>query len=356
MKQIPTPQIERPSWDGTFRREISDCEVRAVNVEERSIEVVASTDALDSHGDIVEQDWDLKRYKKNPVILWNHNRFESSGWSMGGAVRPEDLLPIGRAENVRVEDGKLIAKIIFASAEAHPLAERVFQLFREKVLRAVSVGFRPGKVTEELKNGRKVFRLSECELREISAVPIGSNAEAVAKSIDFELEHLAAMVTKEAQGAKEIENMSTPEEQKALEAEKVARGILEKEAEGLRDKVKTLEAELSAEKSLVAKLEGERDAAVKSLGETREKLSKGELDARQGRKFAPSEREELEGLAKEVGIDRVCKLLDARPDVAITSGVKIEGKSLGNGETPPEVTGGGAAESILKTVDERVSA
>src|SRR5262245_61773536 len=61
--------------------------VRAVRDESRSIEVVASSDAIDSYGEIVEQKWDLSRYEQNPVVLYAHDKSE---------------LPIGRASNLRV--------------------------------------------------------------------------------------------------------------------------------------------------------------------------------------------------------------------------------------------------------------
>src|SRR5688572_13844767 len=93
---------------------------RAIDATSRSVDAIFSTEAIDSHGEIVDQaTWQLARYKANPVVLWNHGIMESSPWSFGGAVRPEDMLPIGRAENVRIEAGALQARVVFAST---PLA------------------------------------------------------------------------------------------------------------------------------------------------------------------------------------------------------------------------------------------
>lgn len=133
----------------------------------RSIDVVASTDAIDSYGETVEQSWDLARYAANPVVLYAHNSRE---------------LPIGTARDVKVEGGVLVASIDFVSAEANPKAEQVWRLVQEGALRAVSVGFRPRTVRGEIRDGRSVTVLADNELHEISVVPIPANPEALARA------------------------------------------------------------------------------------------------------------------------------------------------------------------------------
>lgn len=134
----------------------------------RSVDVVASTGEIDSHGTILDQEtWDLARYAGNPVVLYAHNR--------------DELLPIGSASNVRVENGELLATLTFASKEASPLAEQVWRLIQEKVLRAVSVGFYCRNYLPAKVNDVEVYILSGLELIEISVVPIGSNPGALTK-------------------------------------------------------------------------------------------------------------------------------------------------------------------------------
>lgn len=151
-------------------------EVRAIDEKTRSIEVVASTDAVDLHGTILVQDWEedggLDRFRQNPVILWAHNA------SLG-----LDELPIGRASETRMEDGKLVARIEFAPPEVSELAERCWNAYRLKFLRAVSVGFWPRSYRWEERDGREVLVLFRNILLEISCVPIGSNPDALARSI-----------------------------------------------------------------------------------------------------------------------------------------------------------------------------
>jgi HK97 family phage prohead protease len=142
--------------------------VRAIREGDREVDVVASTDDVDSYGDVVEQTWNLDRYNANPVVLYNHSRYG-------------DTLPIGTARNVGVSDGALRATVRFASAEANPQAERVWQLVREKVLRAVSVGFMPGDVRQEMRDGRDIYVLANNDLHEISVVPVPANPKALAR-------------------------------------------------------------------------------------------------------------------------------------------------------------------------------
>jgi len=106
-------------------------ETKDFNDEERSFEAIASTEAVDREGDILRASgWKLKNFKKNPVILWSHSHVD---------------LPIAKAENVRIEDNKLKFRPVFATAEMNPLAEQVYQLYKNKFLRAFSVRFDPIK-------------------------------------------------------------------------------------------------------------------------------------------------------------------------------------------------------------------
>jgi hypothetical protein len=160
--------------------------IKAVDLESRSVPVVASTEAIDSHDEIVEQDWDLGRFKTNPAYLWNHNRFAEG----------VNALPLGTAENVRVENrgtpqAALKATLVHASAAANPMAEHVLQSFNEGSLRMVSVGFRPRKIRFEERDGRELAILGDNLLLEISATPIGSNPEALAEQKSLEQEYLA---------------------------------------------------------------------------------------------------------------------------------------------------------------------
>ena len=63
-------------------------------------EVIISTEAVNSYGSrVLTAGIDLSQYERNPVLLWMHRRC----WEPGA-------MPIGKVENLRIEDGKLIGQ------------------------------------------------------------------------------------------------------------------------------------------------------------------------------------------------------------------------------------------------------
>jgi HK97 family phage prohead protease len=138
--------------------------------EERMASFVASTESIDADGDIVEQNWRLDRFRNNPVILFGHD---------------SKSLPIGKATQVDVVEGRLEVTVQFASKEANPMAEHVYRSVQEGTLKAVSVGFRPHDVRQERRDQKMVYVLSDNELFEISVVPIPNNADALRKHKSF---------------------------------------------------------------------------------------------------------------------------------------------------------------------------
>lgn len=139
----------------------------------RAFDVIASTDDVDLDGEVMVQDWDLRRYQQNPVILYFHNL--CGMW--GG--EPEDTLPVGFATNVAIQNGKLVATLNFVDEKASDMAERCYQGFIQKSLRAVSVGFRSKQGSVETRNGQDVYVLRGNELLEISVCPIPINPNSV---------------------------------------------------------------------------------------------------------------------------------------------------------------------------------
>jgi HK97 family phage prohead protease len=141
----------------------SALETRSVDLASRTIEAVVSSETVDGHGEIIDQaTWNLGRFLKNPIVLWQHDQSE----------------PIGHASEVRLANGKLTARITFGRTTR---GEEALTLFADKTLRAFSVGFVPGRIANETTpDGQTVRRLFNCELFEVSAVSIPSNPDAVA--------------------------------------------------------------------------------------------------------------------------------------------------------------------------------
>lgn len=149
--------------------------------ESRSVEFTISTAAVDRVGDtIAAAGWDLKNYRKNPVVLWAHD---------------SRSLPVARGLNVRVEDGALKASAEFTPAGVARFNDTVFEMVKSGFLNAVSVGFRPLKwAWTEDADRRYGIDFMEQELLEFSIVPIPANPEALieARSYGIDIEPMCA--------------------------------------------------------------------------------------------------------------------------------------------------------------------
>lgn len=121
---------------------------------------VASTDVLDRHGERINQEgWDLKNFKKNPVLLWGHDHNE---------------IAVGNARNIHIERAGGKPRLVF-TPDFHEKTEKaraLKSLFDEGWLNSFSVGFIPKDF-----DGKENTYLKQ-ELLEISAVNVPANAEA----------------------------------------------------------------------------------------------------------------------------------------------------------------------------------
>ena len=157
-----------------------ESETKAVE-NERSLTVTISTNAVDRSGDIVEPNGGkFVNFKKNPVVLMAH---DYSG------------LPIGKASDLKKTENGITAKVIFPEEGTYPLADTVYNMYKQKFMRAWSIGFIPTK-SEEIKDeeGKKNitgYRFLNWELLEFSACSVPANPEAltnmISKGIDIGL-------------------------------------------------------------------------------------------------------------------------------------------------------------------------
>jgi len=135
---------------------------------------VASDETLDSHGTIIKAGgWDLQRYSKNPVLIWSH---KASGFLT--EPEPEDVLGTAKAS---VSGDSLVADLNFDMES--PKAAEVYRKMKNKVIRALSVGFRPREWHYEDRGDREIMVITKAELAEISVVPIPSNPNTLARSL-----------------------------------------------------------------------------------------------------------------------------------------------------------------------------
>jgi HK97 family phage prohead protease len=133
-----------------------------VATQKDTITFCASDGVTDRAADTINPaGWDLTNYLKNPVILWAHDDCD---------------LPVGKAVNVYMQDGKLFVEVKFTSAEEYDFGARVETLVRGGFLNAVSVRFAP---SEYQWNGLGGIDYLKQELLEVSVVPIPCNPRAL---------------------------------------------------------------------------------------------------------------------------------------------------------------------------------
>lgn len=151
-------------------------DVRDANVDqyERVIrDATASDDSLDSHGTCIKS-WDLTRFNANPVLKWGHHRY-------GVQAQPDDML--GNAD-VRQDGNRLAADLRFSPKGLNPKADLVFDQMRTKVVRGLSVEFRPLEYHYENENtATERVIIDRAELAALSVVPVPSNPNALTRAL-----------------------------------------------------------------------------------------------------------------------------------------------------------------------------
>lgn len=132
------------------------------------MDFVLSDATVDRYGDIVDpKGWDLSTFKTNPIALFGHS----------------SSFPIGKWENVRVEGGKLIGRLVLAARGTSARIDELIGLLEQGILRAVSVGFMP--VEWEAVDPKDPYggsKYTKQQLLECSLVSIPANPAALAKA------------------------------------------------------------------------------------------------------------------------------------------------------------------------------
>ena len=146
-----------------------------------------STASVDSDGDVVlPAGGDFREFEENPVVMYRHGFDE------------DQKLPVGNViGGITRRTNDLVAKVSFATRPpTHPtnlewVADTLHELYKQGVMRAFSMGFRilmggarAAESRDLAKFGAGVRRvITKWRLRELSVVPIGANAEALAMAV-----------------------------------------------------------------------------------------------------------------------------------------------------------------------------
>lgn len=152
----------------------------AAQSEDDPFEYVLSDETVDRYGDvIVASGWKLANFKKNPIALFGHDSDK----------------PVGTWANVRVEAGRLIARLELAAAGTSARIDELRSLIAQRIIRAVSVGFQVLKRESlpDSKNGG--YRYTACDLLECSLVSVPANPNALQLARSFDLPASDAALT-----------------------------------------------------------------------------------------------------------------------------------------------------------------
>jgi len=241
-----------------------------------TIEGYANTTSKDRSGDVItESAWvqgGLNSYLKNPILLYNHNYDE----------------PIGE-----VVDYNVSSKGLQIIAEVSKAAGKTYDLVKDGILRAFSVGFRIKDA--EYDQNSDTFVIKDLDLYEISVVSVPANQDSIfsiRKSFEDSTEYdlfKNALIT-DSQAAEEVN------------ASEVVKRLIETSiAEKLEESVSKLQPNITleqVEQLIEEKTKKEQSMSV-SVGESGAEKLVQELEKR----LADSEKsasEALEGLRAEL--------------------------------------------------------
>lgn len=139
-------------------------------IENRQVEFVISSEAVDSYGTVFKMDgWDLNGYTRNPIVCYQHR---------ANSDDPDNI--IGTSE-VRIEDDQLIGTVTFEAADINQKAEKIFRKVQAGTLKMASIGANilKARFGEEDKGENKdVLYFTQQRLMEWSIVSMGANPDA----------------------------------------------------------------------------------------------------------------------------------------------------------------------------------
>lgn len=174
---------------------------------EKSVIHLITTDIVDRYGDIVvSSGMKDDNFSKNPVVLFMHNQYYPIGKSLWRKIEKDS------------QGEYVLTKTKFGKTE---LSEDVYNLYKDGVLNAWSIGFNPNwDKAEKLYDENNTFtgyRFNEWELLEYSAVSVPANPDALVIAIKslkseplkqiFEYEQLKAEIEKFTQLEKRLKDL-----------------------------------------------------------------------------------------------------------------------------------------------------
>lgn len=144
--------------------------------------MILSDESLNSYGFWVKTEGiSLERFLKNPIMLYNHHRT--------GCGKTDEILPIGRWENLEINNGVLTGVPVFD--ENDEFAMKIKSKVENGFLTGCSIGITItswSENKEDLKQGQIYPTAMTCELMEVSIVDIPANPNSAGGVILYDKE------------------------------------------------------------------------------------------------------------------------------------------------------------------------
>jgi len=213
---------------------------------------------------------DITQYQRNPILLWMHRR----------PSKEDNILPIGRIENLRVDGDNLIGTPVFD--ETDEFAKKIKAKWDAGFLRMVSPGLDPIETSTDTKlmlEGQKKATVTKSRLVEVSIVDIGANDDAIALYKDGELINLS--LNSEFLKTSEMA-LNTNLNESEMKTIALKLGLPETATENeILAKIGILQTDAAASVTLKADLDKQRNAAIEAEVETAIKLKKITADKKE---------------------------------------------------------------------------
>ena len=116
------------------------------------------------------QGLDLTRFKKNPIMLYMHQRVPAARGPAGSEV-------IGRWTGVRIQEGRLLADAVFDKSDTW--SSRIADKVQKGFLRGASIGISVLESQEHTEEGKTYLEVQQSVLLEASIVDIPQNENAL---------------------------------------------------------------------------------------------------------------------------------------------------------------------------------
>lgn len=259
--------------------------------EKKNKEVVISNSRLNAYGfRVLTEGIDTSQYARNPILLWMHNR------PFRGTT--DEVLPIGRVENLRVEGDNLIGTPVFD--EQDEFAQKIAAKWEAGILKMVSAGLDVIELSDDpavLVQGQRRSTVTRSKLVEVSIVDIGANDDALVLFRDGKTISLSAGNGQELEFMNLSNNQTKDAKMKELALQL---GLPENATE---QEIAAAIAKLQADAAQTAQLKKDAEKAAEKAIET------AVDNAIQLRKITADKKDHFVALGKKVGLESLNETL-----------------------------------------------